>query len=58
MTAKEALMTAANIAKDLGVSPAKVKKCIDEQKIKPDASKGACKYYGQKAYNQIKSSLK
>jgi predicted transcriptional regulator len=58
MTAKESLMTAGNIAKDLGIPPAKVKKFIEENKIKPDESKGACKYYGPKTYKKIKSGLK
>ena len=58
MASKDSLMTAANIAKDLGVSPAKVKKFIEDKKIKPDQSKGACKYYGAKTYTKIKSGLK
>ena len=58
MSAKESLMTAGNIAKDLGISPAKVKKFIDENSIKSDTSKGMCKYYGPKTYKKIKSGLK
>ena len=58
MTAKESLMTAGGIAKDIGISPAKVKKYIEENNIKPDESKGVCKYYGAKAYKKIKSGLK
>ena len=58
MSSKDDLKTAGNIAKDLGVSPAKVKKFIDDKNIKPDHSKGACKYYGAKTINKIKSGLK
>ena len=41
------LLTAANIAKALGVSDAKVKKAIQTLGIKPQAKKGVCSYYGK-----------
>ncbi len=51
------LMTAANIAKDLGVSDAKVKKAIKELGLEPDAKKGVCCYYGESARAKIKKQL-
>ena len=51
------LMTAANIAKDLGVSDAKVKKAIKELGLEPDAKKGVCSYYGEPARAKIKKQL-
>ena len=58
MSSKDDLKTAGNIAKELGISPAKVKKFSDDKSIKPDHSKEACKYYGPKTFNKIKSGLK
>ena len=51
------LLTGGKIAKDLGVSPAKVKKMIAELELKPDEVKGACKYYGPKNVEKIKKAL-
>jgi hypothetical protein len=51
-------ITAANIAKELGASPAKVKKAIDELKIQPVAKKGVCSYYSREAVKKIKGALK
>jgi Mn-dependent DtxR family transcriptional regulator len=51
-------ITAANIAKELGASPAKVKKAIEELKIQPVAKKGVCTYYGKDAVKKIKAALK
>jgi hypothetical protein len=54
----EAQITAANIAKELGVSAGKVKKAIDELKLTPVAKKGVCSYYSRDAVKKIKASLK
>ena len=51
-------ITAANIAKELGASPAKVKKAIEELNLKPVAKKGVCTYYGKDAVKKIKAALK
>jgi hypothetical protein len=52
------LLTAGNIAKELGVSDAKVKKAIVELGIEPKAKKGVCNYYGKDAVAKIKKTLK
>lgn len=57
-TEKTDLLTAGNIAKQLSVSDAKVKKAILELKIKPAAKKGVCNYYAKDAVSKIKSALK
>ena len=55
---KEDLLTSGAIAKELGVSDAKVKKAIKELAIQPKAKKGVCSYYSQDALAKIKSALK
>ena len=52
------LFTAASIAKELGVSDAKVKKAIKELGIEPKAKKGVCNYYGKDAITKVKKTLK
>jgi hypothetical protein len=52
------LLTAANIAKALGVSDARVKKAIQALGIKPQAKKGVCNYYSKDIVARIKASLK
>ncbi len=52
------MMTAANLAKEFGVSDAKVKKAIAELGLQPDAKKGVCAYYGPEAKKKIKAALK
>ncbi len=51
-------ITAANIAKERGASPAKVKKAIEELKIAPVSRKGVCSYYSRDAIKKIKAALK
>jgi UDP-N-acetylmuramyl pentapeptide synthase len=51
------LMTAATMAKELGVSDAKVKKAIAELKLQPEAKKGICNYYSADTLKQLKASL-
>ena len=57
VNAKE-LLTAGNIAKELGASPAKVKKAIEELKLAPVAKKGACAYYSREQVKKVKAALK
>ena len=57
-TKSEEGITAANIAKELGASPAKVKKAIETLKIEPVAKKGACTYYSREAVKKIKAAVK
>jgi hypothetical protein len=52
------LMTTGNMAKELGVSDARIKKAIKELGIKPEAKKGVCNYYSRKALAKIKAALK
>lgn len=56
--ADEGQITAANIAKELGVSAGKVKKAIDELRLTPVAKKGACSFYSREAVKKVKASLK
>lgn len=51
------LLTAGNIAKELGVSDVKVKKAIKELGIKPAAKKGVCSYYSIDAVKKVKAAL-
>jgi hypothetical protein len=55
---KEDLLTSGGIAKELGVSDAKVKKAINELAIQPKAKKGACCYYSRDELAKIKGALK
>lgn len=57
-TEKTDLLTAGNIAKELAVSDAKVKKAIQELGIKPKAKKGVCNYYSKDTVSKIKAALK
>ena len=55
--ADQDLITAANLAKALSVSDAKVKKAIKELGIEPTAKKGVCSFYGPDAVTQVKKAL-
>jgi len=57
-TEKEVLLTAGTIAKELGVSDAKVKKAITDLAIQPKAKKGVCCYYSKDALTKIRGALK
>jgi hypothetical protein len=57
-TSKTDLLTAGNIAKELAVSDIKVKKAIQELKIKPAAKKGVCNYYSRDTVTKIKTALR
>jgi hypothetical protein len=52
------LLTAGNIAKELGVSDGKVKKAITELALQPKAKKGACSYYSRDDLAKIKAAVK
>jgi hypothetical protein len=52
------MYTAGKLAEALGVSAGKVKKLIDELKIKEDSVKGVCKYYGEVALKKLKAAAK
>lgn len=52
------LMTAGNIAKQLKVSDAAVKKAIVALGLKPAAKKGVCSYYVKDAIKKIEGALK
>ncbi len=58
MTEAANLKTAGNIAKELGISDAKVKKLIAELKIEPAAKKGNCSYYSEEDFQKIKAAVK
>jgi len=51
------LFTAASMAKELGVSDAKVKKAILEMGLVPAAKKGCCTYYGPEDLKMLKAVL-
>ncbi len=55
---QENLLTSGGIAKELGVSDAKVKKAINELSIQPKAKKGVCCYYSRDELAKIKGALK
>ena len=52
------LFTAGIMAKDLGVTDAKVKKAIKELSIEPAAKKGCCAYYTSEDLEKIKAALR
>ena len=51
------LITAGNIAKELGVSDGKVKKAITKLEIQPAAKKGVCSYYSRDAVDKIRAEI-
>lgn len=55
---KTDLLTAGDIAKQLAVSDAKVKKAIQQLGIKPIAKKGVCNYYSKDTVSKVKAALK
>jgi predicted ArsR family transcriptional regulator len=58
MPAASDLVTAGNIAKELGVSDAKVKKALAALEIAPVAKKGVCSYYARSAVAKVKKALR
>ena len=57
MGKNEELLTAGKIAQALGRKPAEVKKAITDLKLKPDAVKGKCSYYGPASVKKIKAKI-
>lgn len=57
-TEAPALITASALAKDLGVSDARVKKAIKDLKLAPAAKKGCCSFYDSEAILKLKAFLK
>lgn len=55
--AETATVTAAVIAKELGVSDAKVKKAITALGIEPVAMRGVCKLYAPETVEAVKKAL-
>ncbi|NWJ40247.1 MAG: hypothetical protein HXX12_04665 [Geothrix sp.] len=51
------LITASAMAKDLGVSDAKIKKAILELGLVPAAKKGCCSYYSSEDQKKLKAIL-
>jgi plasmid maintenance system antidote protein VapI len=54
---KEEMLSTGKVATKLGVSPAKIKKIIQELEIQPDMKKGNCAYFGADAQKKIESKL-
>ena len=52
------LLTASAMAKELGVSDAKVKKAINELGLVPAQKKGCCSYYTGEDLAKLKAVLK
>lgn len=50
-------ISAGNIAKELGVSDAKVKKAIKDLELEPVAKRGVCSFYSRDAIVQIQAKL-
>ena len=57
-TETQTLIAASAMAKNLGVSEAKVKKAIKELGLSPAAKRGCCTYYGAEEMLQLKAFLK
>jgi len=54
----EDLQTAANWARDLGVSEKKLKDALKAAGIAPDAKKGVCAFYSKAADEKAKKVIK
>ncbi len=52
------LLTAGAIAKELGLTDAKVKKAIKDLDIQPKAKRGVCNLYGKDAVAKVKKAAK
>ena len=50
-------LSAGAMSKDLGISPAKVKKVLTELGIEPDFVKSGCNYYYAERAAQVKEAL-
>ena len=54
---EQATVTVGIIAKEIGVSDAKVKKAIETLKIEPVAKRGVCKLYAPETTEAVKKAL-
>lgn len=54
---EQATVTVGVIAKELGISDAKVKKAIDALKIEPVGKRGICKLYATDVVEAVKKTL-
>ena len=54
---RDELVTAAGIAKELGISDTKVKKAIKELGMEPSVKKGVCSYYARDTVDSVKDKL-
>jgi hypothetical protein len=52
------LLTAGAIAKELGLSEAKVKKALKELNAQPKAKRGVCNLYGREVLAKVKTAAK
>lgn len=52
------LLTAGAIAKELGLTDAKVKKAIKDLGLEPKAKRGVCNLYGKDAVAKVKKAAK
>jgi len=50
-------LSAGAMSKELGISPAKVKKALSELGIEPDFAKSGCNYYYAERAVQVRESL-
>ncbi|MBF0184039.1 MAG: hypothetical protein HQM06_06600 [Magnetococcales bacterium] len=54
---QEAMLSASQFAKELGISDAKVKKVIKELNLEPTAKKGICCFYSRASLAPVKEKL-
>lgn len=54
---EQATVTVGVIAKEIGVSDAKVKKAIETLKIEPVGKRGACKLYAADVVEAVRKTL-
>lgn len=54
----EELLSAGKWAEKLGISPAKLKKAIQEMEIAPDSVRCNCNYYSTATIEKVKNAIK
>ena len=57
MAAESELLSSGKLAEKLNISPAKLKKFIEQLNIEANSMKGKCAYYDNAAYEKIKAAL-
>ena len=55
---KGELYTAGKLAEELGIPAGRVKKLLEEHKIKPDDVQRGCKYYGAATLKKLRAAAK